>query len=852
MLEGIFFIKEDFMRKIHHISISALVALGLALTACPGEEEIPSSRSNNNTGKETPDWTIYTLPAPAFVSATAYGPTGTIRVSWEPVDGATGYDVFRKSEGPDGTTVKVMYTGSGYPGIPEGTVPGTEAPTDDTYVGFVDVTGENNQFKAGVNYTYRVVANLDTPDTLGGTAINGIWVPTLNDDTWIRVEKGSTESNTVSFPTSGANRLLGRGEKLAPPANLKLVRGDYYHENATPSETVYALWDAQYGVTYHVFYTLPGADGIGITKLMQPVTASDAKNLEQITLLSSLPNIYTDIKVEVIAAKSGVTATGETPYYLSSSPVTATLTAGTPSVAAPLWDTFTPITQITGTDTVRLTITKRPEFASYRVYRFIGSATGYTVSGFEATGGGYVYESWKEITGEVRFTDLDADTLYIDDLSALDNKYPGAGRTNPATLFYTVVGVDAAGKISKPAAIQSWANAAPYETPILSKHNLGWNWAMGGYRGVHLGWTPRAGESYKVKRVAADYQWLGGDISETANWLYLGLTDSEWRDVTPPDINVAVDGSHGFIDTPAIRKSYHYKLEAYDTLTNALKGSSAIRAEYSYPYHNVMPDALAPSVSVAGNYSGIVLPPSERFKAYKTAVTISVPFGSTFTEFKAWLNQDESIKIYRAPVEAVLTPVSEKGPYVLAKTISYNEMNTIRFIDTDVPGPGSYKYVAEIVNGGNIPVQVYSPYADGVNTSIGNSTSSTVSPTETSSITNGLRRIERNPDGGNSGFRVTEVLDTNVLDGTKLIVRTFSVGTGNDWDYLTANPRLIEWTSTELTLSLVTPIPGTNVAGYTTGTVPTPGNFGRIEVYYVLGNGELNSATPIATFDWAP
>jgi hypothetical protein len=613
-----------------------------------------ASCENGTTSTDLSTKTVLqTLAAPTNVKATAFGETGVIRVTWEPVANAAGYHVYRKSVAPKGGETQYVFKKAvvGFTGTP------------DTYLGIQDVIDFTNEFKPDVTYSYKVVALTDWSSFPAGGAV---WKPESD----LVLQNSSADSNSVKFddPTgkNPKNPLTAAGSKLtAPEITLDTV---YSYATNGLSENLLVSWDVKPGLSYIVYYSY-GSDVLiantalaSNTNFIKPVNPATG----QTTYATTFPLINGKTNVQVVA-KHG------TGYYVDSDPVVENYEGAKtilPSVA--LTATIAP----PGSGVVTLTWPDNPAAESYEVYKFTSNSSGYT-------GGGYIFDDWTDITDKINIFKNAAGTgweAYDTDLNDENQGYvymliskKGDAKSNPSTSAVQLNNIAAA-------------------MPVVT--NLDWNYDYKKFQGVQITWNAKLGQTYKLYRKVVNFDIDSGKVigPKTGTW------EEGWTEVTGFSAVPNNDGaSYAVIDTPAVKDAYKYKLVTTQGSLTAEKFADLT----SDPYVNAVdvtistanPTSAIPENTSADNTAGWSA------KNRGTAYTIGLTLGTDKDKLKALLGAGDTVEIYRAKADGT-GAAAELGPY---QKVTFDQATFLaqkQVIDTP-PEPGYYIYKAVVVSGGN-------------------------------------------------------------------------------------------------------------------------------------------------------
>ncbi|MCL2138727.1 MAG: hypothetical protein FWH41_04255 [Treponema sp.] len=685
------------MKKSLLCVFSLFLLLTLVFTAC--------KQPVNNDAKITSLPGLHALPAPN-VRATGYGPTGVIRVSWDPVANANGYDLYRKSVAGNGKSAVVFLASFSH----------------NTTLTYDDQISDTNEFIVGTKYSYLVVAysNWSSNDGSGG-----VGTIITNNEELLVLQNSSKESSAVTFSSSGSNALLGRGMSYPAPKNLKIVKAIQYNTTGNPgdplngydqTDVIRATWKAEPGVRYHVSYGISD----GLTKkdpkvplyfaqiVTPPVGSFNVETLEY-----DLPIIYGNVTVQVAA----IPLAGDT-YYEHGKPASASLN---------VTETYLPTPNIVNVffqdaESVLL-VWEMEEAESYKIYRFVTNDSTYVINDDI-----FVYDSWKNITNSV-WKNYDPAYDYHIAIDSIQDLLPL--QLANAQIYYMIIG-----EKSKAVSLPAMATITnTYKIPDLSATNIGWDAHILDWQGIRLWWTPNPNETYKLYRAVYN-------VFETQTPTY--------QEVSLANINVAADGSHGLIDTPAYRNSYMYKLETYGA-NGKLLGTTYDEVD-TLPYYPYIYEYLDLSVTVNPDNLPTAADPDIRAPAYEMGYYIS--HGSLNNEqFIKLVASDESIKISRTQAtggNVEIAPYEQVGTLISASDIDFNK----EYLDN--PGPGRFQYKIEVVRGNTV---LFTPYFQ---------------PAAVSAPTNigaAWISLNRNTVGSVSTIEVIGAGTTDRINGTKVFVR---------------------------------------------------------------------------------
>jgi len=670
--------------KIFVVGIIGLlvVAGGMIFTACsepepePVPEPVPELKVEDNLGKEG----IETLTATASVTATVYGPTGFIRVAWEPVSRATKYVLYRKSVDKDGTTaVKFMnqYVGSAAT---------TGTPVSLTYD---DKASFSNEFKVDTKYTYKVIAITDWSSTSNEAADS--WKPTTVDE-WLSLQNKSKDSNTISFDASGDNALLVPGSKLASPKEVNLTKViNYSTTNAAKSEAIRVSWKTEPNVGYIVSHSA----NKGWQKTFSTyVSEANLNPTADVTAFDgyfayNIPLSFGEVYVEVIAIHSTTNTQTNARYYLDSDPASVTGTFARTILSTP---TNFSVTEI-GNGSVKLSWDKMWDAESYKVYRYKYNSNTVSIAGT-----GQIYESWAEVTDGI---------TYYDDINNA-NKIQGTLTTelsteNNATWQYLLVSV-AGDNVSIPA---SATTTFAFNAPVISATALGWDIVRKDWSGIHVSWTPnKDDETYQVFRYP-----IGKNVATNDDILGTSVDVTGQR-------QVFADGKHGFIDTPEYRISYRYELVA----TRGTKQAKSHVDVNTTPYSDFLGIGLTTNNTFADPIPAAT--DTTRYSAYDHSYEVT----GNIEYLNKLMKDTEVIRVYRAPADASGT---ETAAYAKIVDITKSQLSVYLAKPQIVPlGPGIWRYKIEVVEGDKV---VFTPTGQPNVISAGNPSNMTISINRTDS-----------------------------------------------------------------------------------------------------------------------
>ena len=777
--------------KKYFVLALAVMMLAAAFTGCKDAEPTEFTYNNKNSGDSnnnnnstiTTIKGLYILDPPEEVTATAYGPTGVIRVSWMPVPNANGYMVYRRTVGANGMT-------SVYNLATRGNTYDTTSPTIALREHlFIDDTNSFiNEFEVGATYTYRVVAfsNWSSNPAGSGWSFND---QTLEDYTII--QNSSTDSEAVSFTASGTNALLGAGQQLAAPTGLTLRRTNVFTTASgttfTTGDVVQATWKSVPGVDYVVGYGMNNPDGPTIVYYTQIVNRSGTNSA---TAAAIIPFIYGNMYVEVIAiARSEARGNATTAYYYKDSPAaSSTLNVFPTNLAQP---DFLQATEYYNKVGIRWSPV--PGANSYRIFRFLGTddynntSNVYGSSTLNTTD-----EGWREITGSLTYSVItDEDTNEILLHRAYDD-FDGkpSDLVKLSNLYYMIVAVnESRSNMSLPLRTH-----VTQHTPIeVNASSLGWDDSLdagdGNWRGVHIRWT------YTDQHSSA-YPELSNDISRNDFTLHrFNPVNNTWIDITNSTANgsttVTREGINSFakIDIAPIRQAAKYKVVA--------AWGEEVHAEVTtIPYIEDFTFSLSfgttiPSVAITESPNTT----ATRRQAYTIGVqpTINMPglrAGNTELDRTMrlrqmtllWAAKPETVTIYRIKTTAATllapTGVTYGGDYYevikLTSLDGFNIGPDFRIATLDIPNdPGNYRYRVDVLKNGvnNTVSEVITAATNPTITAVG--TTATVIESGTNSII--LRVVGQGlvPSGTNNTY-------PDLLQGTKIIFRVATGATATE------------------------------------------------------------------------
>jgi hypothetical protein len=621
------------------------------------------SCGESGTADVTSKVELQTLAAPTNVKATAFGKTGVIHVTWEPVVNAKAYDVYRKSAAPANQGGETLF-------VYKATV-NAAATTNGGYVGYEDIISTTNEFKPDVTYTYKIVAISDWSSYNKTTAATDRWNPTAD----LALQNSSANSNSVKFaaPSTDPKKapkdpLSPVGTKLdTPEITLDTVKA---YGTTTVDEFLQVSWDVSPGVKYIVYYSYGSDDLIIKTNFYnQPaIVAGQTKAVSRFPLINGKTN------VQLVAQQNIPTTTPPTiPYYQDSDPAVKNYEgAKTILPNSSFGFTATPADHM-----VALVWTDYPG-AVYTVKRFTGKTAGY------ATGGGYIFDDWTDITDKINAVKTVTQwNAYDKDLNDQDQGY-----------VYMLIAT-----LGDAQSIPVTAEAGrPISAPDLatSSSALGWNSEKKEYNGIQLAWTPKLGQTYKLyrKAVACDINDAGTTVTiigpKTGTW------EEGWTEVTGFSAVPNNDGAkYAVIDKPQIKDAYRYKLEATE---GSLKAESYFDVKAA-PYLNVVNIGVIPSnipavtPNTAAETTAGWTPTKDRGAAYTIGLTLNTTI-QTKDEIKVLVGSD-TVEIYRAKTSSSGT---EEGPY---QKVTFDQVAFLaekEVIDKALE-PGYYKYKAVVVSG---------------------------------------------------------------------------------------------------------------------------------------------------------
>ena len=624
---------------------------------------LASCENGTNSTDLSTKTTLQTLAAPTNVKATAFGETGVIRVTWDPVVNATGYSVYRKSVAPSnqGGETQWVYLKT--------TIGGTV--TSPAFLGIEDVIDFTNEFKPDVTYTYKVAAL--TNWSSASTKVSGDPWDASNNTV---LQNSSADSNGVKFdapPTDPKkkpkNPLTAAGEQLAAPEfTVESVKSYKVYSSSDVQEKLLVSWDTKPGLTYLVYYSY-GSDYLIIDSQFvdQPAIVAG-----QTKATSTFPLINGNTNIQLVAQH-------KTGYYLDSEPVAVKYT-GAQTVLTPVNLTATRNGKV-----VLLTWTDDYPGATYQVYRFTSKTTSYAT-------GGYIFEDWKEITADIKAFNKGGSWQGADlDLNEENQSY----------VYMLIATLGDAKTIPTTVSVDAENNGISAPTPVIT--NLGWDGDNKKFKGVQISWTSVFGQTYKLSRKAVLLDDDGVNVigPKTGTW------DSDWVDVpgvpaTIPTPN-NTGANMGLIDEPTVKDAYMYRLV---TTQGSLKPIEKFAELKGGAYSNTVSVGLSLSNSptIAPNTAADTTAGWATDKKNKgTAYTVGITLSGNKDQLKALLGSD-TVKIFRAKYnnDPNLTPgyQDELGTYQEVTFAQADFLAQKQVIDGPLD-PGYYKYKAVVVSGGN-------------------------------------------------------------------------------------------------------------------------------------------------------
>ena len=661
MFDIIFFARRRTMKKVLQLGLIVLVTLGLTFTAC---EQPFDKMTTTDTSSTTTFVGLHTLPAPEDVTATAYGPTGVIRVSWSAVANADGYHLYRRSvDSKKAATVKKL--GGTFTGINGGS---------DLF--FDDIISFSNEFESGASYSYRVVAFSNYAST-STTSPQSAWT-NLTESDWFFIQNSSADSNTVKF-----SNLLSQGSKLAKPSNIKLTQGYSYNVSGIYGRTqvMQVSWSVEPAVNYIVSYGYAGKDNTNTERTLSYYVNSVGG--DQKTYALEVPLVFGEVLVEVVArSKVGslntTSVTGgssSAAYYLDSDPAVATYT-----FARTILDKPTSFIETENNFVVDLSWDKMNDADAYKVYRYKYSST----SPYN-NGGTQIYEGWKDITAEINYREEGPLVYGQDNLADL---YNAESNTNAGDTYrYMVISVKG-DTVSLPAT----ANVTKtYTMPALnvSFFTSDWDIQTKDWKPISISWTAQGKETYKLYRTAMKRK----DGSALYEPFEADAKDFIWTEIPLTGIEADLsDGkTHWLSDKPEYRKSYRYKLESYAPNSTAPKGTAYSTTVSAYPY------SFALDIALQVNNDNADTP-----DAYGILYRLAA---SDIDQLQKVMKATEMVRISRAPA----TKAGERtGDYTKVKDLylsnfkdSLDQYKDETGWEPDYPGIGTFIYRAEILDSGS-------------------------------------------------------------------------------------------------------------------------------------------------------
>jgi hypothetical protein len=661
----IFSFRRKDMKKSFLIVMSALAVMSMVFTAC--------SDPINNDATITNKTTVQTLEAPKNVTATGYGPTGFIRVSWDPVPNAVGYMLYRRTEGDGVATVKYIryFDGSAV------------SATADLW--HDDLADYDNQFKNGYSFTYKVIA-VSNFSSNPKTDPSGWQNSSLSE--WSVLQNSSKESNTVKF-----SNLKAVGAKLDKPANVNIEKKIGYSGGGIVEryEYIEATWTAVQGVQYLV--SVGVANGLTANVPMTD-SASTLVNYE-LTGTSGiakieLPIIFGKVRVEVVAQHIG-TQNGQTKYYADSDPGFKELDVAQTVLETPVV-TATPRTSVNGLgEVVVLTWNKVYGADSYKIYRFVTSSNVYTTTG---TAGGYVFDQWQEITGNIYYDPANYDNGNTT-LTATDTILTGYNAGNDNNIYYMVVACQGTANVSAPGVSALVTRTWTEET--LTATNLEWdNMTNADWLGVRLSWNSRSGEEFLLSRIELSLDNASNVIG----------TVGAYTDVPMTGAIKNMIGEYSMVDKPPVRKSWRYRLvtklgdKTGYSYSNIIGGTDN---QYRSNYLNV-PIQISSNPNTYLPGYGALATGYQRVDAYKMGYRINLSELQIF-KLKKLMADDEGIKISRRRTTAAGNQSWSSGSEWTEVTTIARDSMTTRWMADNETTYGYYTYQAEIVKNGAVSVK---------------------------------------------------------------------------------------------------------------------------------------------------
>ena len=797
------------MRKTFLAGLGVLLAFGLAFTSCAQD---PSDFSNDVTSYKG----FSTLESPASVSATAYGPTGVIRVAWEPVPNAVAYLLYRKSVDPKGfTTVQMLIKKQG-DAVGATNVVAYQPYYDD----IMDSSG--NQFMAGVQYTYKVVAVSNWSSNPAASNSLATQFGTSSMEDWVALQNSSKDSNTVSFVEKGTgnNVLPAVGSQLPKPNVYPLKRYESYVYVAggvvQKTEGVEVTFDVKPGVTYLVANGI--ANGLTDNFPMVFTTQVTAGGALQQTATVQIPFVFGKTRVEVIARHTSS-------IFKDSEPASVTAEFAANGVPTPTGFTAVAATNDPHRHYVKLTWNK-PTYDyqvadSYKIYRLTTNNSAYMTT---ANNPILMYDAWEDVTSAVNYA------LVGNQYVAMDDKISATADSINGQLYYIIYAVKGT-KVSYPAISGAVSNGITAST--ISYTNLGWDSHLLDFQGILLNWqAPYVGFDGTFKLYRSTAVWNGNA------YLDPGVSGA-YTQVTTTGLAVAANGQYAWIDKPAYRKVYNYKLETYAKNGDFI-GETYTANIASVPYNNSLDIRLSLFNTNANLLDVSKFPtavaPNQRATAYDIGYRFVDGSSISLAAWRKLLADDEVIKVSRAP--ATVGGI-ETGPYVtLTDTFAAAALDfTTTHLDPKV-GPGYYRYKVEIYKGASL--------------SAASATQPAVISSVNTSISAGLFNATNTINNSFTRIAITGLAPaTDRLDGTIFYIR-YAYGD----DALQANNNIDADLHTSIGPLILSRL-GSTGDSYESNAFPTPianpvsGKTVVVRVYYKSGTDTSNAYTLLTSTNWS-
>jgi hypothetical protein len=295
--------KSFFGKALGAVSL-ALLGMSLLLAGC---ENVASPDSAVTTGVSIPQ-----LPAPGNVRAVAYD--GIVFVSWVVVKDATGYQVYRR----DSVTGAVYVASTGW------TINAAASTS------FIDTVSFSTPLVNGRSYTYTVVAK--SGQSTGTTSADSGMTPYGGNEQSLILNSVASASVNAKVPDRATYTIP------APTAlETSIVRDGSFGSDSL--EKVLVVWKAELNAKYDVSYTF-GAGDVAYTYYLED------KEDDGTPIITGAGTELGSVKFPLVGGKTTVTVgpyfIGDRDFYKTGAPITKELNENLSTLTAPtLADTDT-------------------------------------------------------------------------------------------------------------------------------------------------------------------------------------------------------------------------------------------------------------------------------------------------------------------------------------------------------------------------------------------------------------------------------------------------------------------------------------------------------------------------------